>query len=146
MPKFEREVEINAPVEKVWEVLTNPDHWPQWFPGIESISNVTSVSEGGTFEWTREGKAGRGSIVNLEPMKRLDIMTQMGDDKDSHVFKLRPSGGFFGLNNDECKVEYALDTLTGGGILANFVLGGNPVDALKVKNATNLLRKLVEGL
>lgn len=146
MPKFEREVEINAPVEKVWQVITNPDQWPQWFPGFESVSNVTSVSEGGTFEWTREGKTGRGSIVNLEPMKRLDIMTQIGDDKDSHVFKLRPSGGFFGLNNDECKVEYTLDTLTGGGILANFVLGGNPVDALKVKNATNLLRKLVEGL
>ncbi len=146
MPKFEREVEINAPVEKVWEVITNPDHWPQWFPGIESVSNVTSVSEGGTFQWTDEGKTGRGTIVNLEPQKRLDIMTQMGDDKDSHVFKLRPSGGFFGLNNDECKVEYTLDTLTGGGILANFVLGGNPVDALKVKNATNLLRKLVESL
>ncbi len=24
MPKFERKVEIDAPVEKVWEVLTNP--------------------------------------------------------------------------------------------------------------------------
>jgi hypothetical protein len=24
MPKFEREVEIDAPVEKVWEALTNP--------------------------------------------------------------------------------------------------------------------------
>lgn len=146
MPKFEREVEIDAPVEKVWEVMINPDHWPQWFPGIESVSNVTSISEGGRFEWTDEGKTGRGTIVQMEPMKRLEILTQMGDDRDSHVFKLRPSGGFLGLGEDECKVEYTLDTLMGGGILSNFVAGGNPRDALRVKKAINLLRKLVENL
>jgi len=146
MPKFEREVEIDAPVEKVWEVLINPEYWAQWFPGVESVSNVTSVSKGGTFEWTDEGRTGRGTIVNIETKKRLEILTQMGDDKDSHVFKLKPSGGFFGLSEDECKIEYTLDTLMGGGILGNFVAGGNPKDLLRVKKAMNLLRKLVESL
>lgn len=145
MPKFEREVEIDAPVETVWEKMIDPNHWPQWFPGVESVSNVTSVSQGGTFDWTDEGKTGHGSIVSMEPMKRLEILTQMGDDKDSHVFKLQPSGGFFGLAADECKVEYTLDTLMGGGILGNFVAGGNPKDALRVKNALNQLRRLVES-
>ena len=146
MPKFEREVEIDAPVEKVWQVITNPDHWPQWFPGIDAVSNVTSVSAGGRFDWTKDGQPGKGTIVKMEPMSRLEIMTQLGDDKDSHVFKLRPSGGFLGLKDDECKVEYTLDTLMGGGILGNFIAGGNPVDALRVKKAINLLRKLVESL
>ena len=145
MPKFEREVEIDAPVEKVWQALINPSYWPQWFPGVESVSGITSVREGATFEWTDEGKSGRGPVVNMEPMKRLEILTQMGDDKDSHVFKLRSSGGFFGMNDDECKVEYTLDTLMGGGVLADFVAGGNPRDAIRVKNALNLLRRVVEG-
>lgn len=145
MPKFEREVEIDAPVEKVWEVLTNPDFWPQWFPGIGSVSNVTATSKGGTFEWTDEGRTGRGTIVKMEPMKHLELLTQIGDDQDSHVFKLRPSGGFFGLSADECKVEYTLDTLMGGGVLGSFVAGGNPKDALRIKKAMNLLRKLVES-
>ncbi len=144
MPKFEREVEIDAPVEKVWETITNPDLWPEWFPGIDGVANVTSVSEGGSFEWTSEGRTGRGAIVKMEPLKRLEIMTQIGDDRDSHVFVLRPSGGFLGLNADECKVEYTLDTLMGGGILANFVAGGNPKDAMRVKKATHNLRKLAE--
>lgn len=144
MPKFEREVEIDAPVEKVWETITNPNLWPEWFPGIDGVGQVTAVSEGGRFEWTSEGKTGRGAIVKMEPMKRLEIMTQMGDDKDSHVFVLRPSGGFLGLKADECKLEYTLDTLMGGGILGNFVAGGNPKDALRVKKATHNLRKLVE--
>ena len=146
MPKFEREVEIDAPVGKVWEVLTNPDHWPQWFPGIDAVSNVTSVSTGGRFDWTKDGQRGKGTIVKMEPMSRLEVMTQLGDDKDSHVFKLWPSGGFLGLKDDECKVEYTLDTLMGGGLLGNFIAGGNPVDALRVKKAINLLRKLVESL
>ncbi len=146
MPQFEREVEINAPVEKVWNVLINPQYWPQWFPGVDSVTGVTSVSEGGTFEWTSDGKTGRGVIEKMEPLKRLVIQTQLGDDKDEHIFLLHPSGGFFGLNADECKVEYTLDTLMGGGILGSFIAGGNPKDALRVKNATNLLRKLVESL
>jgi uncharacterized protein YndB with AHSA1/START domain len=146
MPKFEREVEIDAPVEKVWESLTNPNYWPQWFPGVESVSNVTSIAKGGSFEWTDEGRTGHGTIVKMEPMKHLEIMTQMGDDQDSHVFKLRPSGGFLGMGEDECKVEYTLDTLMGGGILSNFVAGGNPKDVLRVKKAMHSLRRLVEGL
>jgi len=146
MPKFEREVEIDAPVEKVWEVLINPNYWVQWFPGVDSISGVSSISEGGSFNWVNEGQTGHGAIVKMQPMKYLEIMTQMGDDKDAHVFKLRPSGGFLGLAADECKVEYTLDTMMGGGILGNFVAGGNPKDAMRVKKATHLLRKLVESM
>lgn len=145
MPKFEREVEIDAPVERVWEVLINPIHWPDWFPGMDGVSNVASIREGAKFEWKDNGRTGHGTIVRMEPMKNLEITTQMGDDKDSHVFKLRPSGGFLGLSEDECKVEYTLDTLMGGGILGNFVAGGNPRDLLRVKKAMNLLRRLVEG-
>jgi uncharacterized protein YndB with AHSA1/START domain len=146
MPKFEREVEINAPVEKVWQVLTDSSHWHQWFPGIDSVSNATSISAGGSFDWVSKGQTGQGTITKMEPMKHLEIRTQLGNDKDAHVFVLKPSGGFFGLRADETKVTYTLDTLAGGGILGNFVMGGNPADMLRVKNATNLLRKLVESL
>lgn len=146
MPKFEREVEIDAPVETVWKVLTDPNHWSQWFPGVDGVSNVTSTSKGGRFEWTNEGRTGHGTIVDSVPLKRLEVMTQLGDDKDSHVFTLRPSGGFLGLSDDECKVEYTLDTLMGGGILGSFIAGGNPRDALRVKKAMHMLRKLVESL
>ena len=73
MPKFERDVEIDAPIETVWEVLTNPEHWPQWLPGVESVSNVTSLSEGGRVEWTHEGRTGQATIVKMEPPRRLEI-------------------------------------------------------------------------
>ncbi len=145
MPKFQREVEINAPVEKVWQVITNPELWPQWFPGIDSVVGADTISEDATIEWVSGGRTGHANVVKIEPLKRLEIRTQLGDDQDAHSFVLHPSGGFFGLNADECKVEYTFDTLMGGGILGDFVAGGNPKDALRVKNATNMLRKLVES-
>jgi uncharacterized protein YndB with AHSA1/START domain len=146
MPKFEREVEIDAPVEKVWQVMTDPKNWDKWFPGVDSVPNATATSAGGGFDWVSNGRTGHATIASLEPMKRLEITTQLGDDKDSHVFELKPSGGFLGMNADECKVKYTLDTLMGGGMLANFVAGGNPVDSMRVTKATNRLRKLVESL
>ena len=97
------------------------------------------------FEFTNEKGTGRGVIVKMEPLRKLEIVTQIGNDKDKHEFELKPSGGFFGLSADECKVNYELDTLMGGGILGNFVAGGNPADALKVKKTLHTLRKLVES-
>ena len=30
MPKLERKIEINAPVNKVWEALTDMERYPKW--------------------------------------------------------------------------------------------------------------------
>lgn len=145
MPKFEREVEIDAPIEKVWDVLVDPNQWPHWFPGIETVSNLTAIRENGTFNWTDEGKTGQGTILKMEPHKRLEIMTQIGDDKDSHTFVLKATGGFLGLDKDETKIEYTLDTMMGGGIITNFLAGGNPRDAIRVKKAMHAFRRVVES-
>ena len=145
MPKFEREVEIDAPVEKVWQVLTDPRTWSQWFPGMENVSGGAMGGTGHSVQWTSAGRTGTAVIQKMEPMKHLEIATQAGDDRDLHVFDLKPSGGFLGMNADECKVTYTLDTLMGGGILTNFVVGGNPVDTRRVVKAMNQLRRVVES-
>ncbi len=146
MPKFERDVEIDAPVEAVWNALINPEYWSQWFPGVDTGATVAPAGEDNLFEWKSEERSGKVKIVKAEALKHLEITSQVGDDRDSHVFKLRPSGGFLGMGADECKVEYTLDTLMGGGILGNFLAGGNPKDALRVKKAMHLFRKLVESI
>jgi uncharacterized protein YndB with AHSA1/START domain len=146
MPKFERKVDIDARVETVWGVMTDPSHWADWFPSVDGVTGVSVFSEGGSVEYTHENQTGYATIVKAEPMKRLEVMTQLGDDKDKHVFTLRSSGGFLGLGADECTVTYTLDTLAGGGILGSFIAGGNPKDALRVKKSMHNLRRLVESL
>lgn len=146
MPKFERDVEIDAPVETVWKVLIDPSHWPQWFPGVDSVESVPALTKGAQFNWTNAGKTGQITIVQMDPLKRLEVLTQLGSDQDSHVFELNQSGGFLGLKADETRVNYTLDTLMGGGILGSFIAGGNPQDALRVTKTTHLLRQVVESL
>lgn len=145
MPKFERKTDIDAPIEQVWEVLTDPSRWPEWFPGIDSVRSVTAIEKKGTFQWSDDDRQGTGEIVKFKPEKTLKIVTQVGKDKDSHEFKLKATGGFLGMGKDECEVEYTLDTLMGGGIITNFVAGGNPKDAMRVKKAMHNFRRVVEG-
>jgi uncharacterized protein YndB with AHSA1/START domain len=55
-----REIEIAAPPEVVWDVLTGFAEWPQWNPEVKSMSFDGPVGAGSTFRW----KAGPGTIVS----------------------------------------------------------------------------------
>ena len=145
MPKFNREVEIKAPLETVWSVLTNPRTWSHWFPGVDAVTRSSGSGQGATFDWRDDERKGTGQITHVEPHKRLEVMTQLGDDRDLHIFEVKPDRGFLGLGDvDGCEIEYTLDTLMGGGILANFIAGGNPKDAVRVKQAMNKLKDYIE--
>ncbi len=61
-------------------------------PGIDSVGKVTGLEKKGTFEWSGDGRQGTGEFVKFQPEKSLKIVTQVGKDKDSHEFKLKPPG------------------------------------------------------
>jgi uncharacterized protein YndB with AHSA1/START domain len=62
-----REIDIAAPAEVVWEVLTGFDGWPQWNPEVKSMSWDGPLAPGSMFRW----KAGPGTIVStLEEVDR----------------------------------------------------------------------------
>jgi uncharacterized protein YndB with AHSA1/START domain len=62
-----QEIDIAAPAEVVWEVLTDFDGWPQWNPEVKSMSWDGPLAPGSVFRW----KAGPGSIVStLEEVDR----------------------------------------------------------------------------
>ena len=54
------EIEINAPIDRVWAVLTTIDLWPAWNPDVKSVSIDGPVAEGSIFRW----KAGPGTITS----------------------------------------------------------------------------------
>jgi uncharacterized membrane protein len=60
------EIEIDAPIEVVWNVLTAIDHWPTWNPEVKSVSVKGPAAEGMTFRW----KAGPGTITST--VARID--------------------------------------------------------------------------
>jgi hypothetical protein len=52
------QLEIEAPVESVWRVLTAIAEWPSWNPDVKSVSIAGPAVEGASFRW----KAGPGTI------------------------------------------------------------------------------------
>jgi uncharacterized protein YndB with AHSA1/START domain len=54
------ELEISAPPEHVWAVLTDFDEWPAWNADVKSMQFNGSVAPGSEFRW----KAGPGTITS----------------------------------------------------------------------------------
>jgi hypothetical protein len=53
-------IDIDAPPEVVWGVLTDFGRWPEWNPDVKSMSFAGPLAPGSEFRW----KAGPGTIVS----------------------------------------------------------------------------------
>ena len=55
-----REIDVAAPPDVVWDVLTDFDRWQEWNPEVKSMSFDGPLAPGAMFRW----KAGPGTIVS----------------------------------------------------------------------------------
>ena len=96
-----REVEIIAPPEVVWEVLTGFEQWPQWNPDVKSMSFAGPLAPGSEFRW----KAGPGTIVStLEQVEQPRAVTWRGRTmsiKALHEWRVEPREGGTHVETDE---------------------------------------------
>jgi hypothetical protein len=87
------EGEIDAPIERVWAVLTAIERWPSWNPDVRSVSVVAPIVEGSTFRW----KAGPGTITSLvEHLDRPRLIAWSGKTlgiRAYHVWHLEGRNG-----------------------------------------------------
>jgi uncharacterized protein YndB with AHSA1/START domain len=67
----------DAPVEDVWDAITNPERIPRWFSRVSGDFQV-----GGKYQV--EGNAG-GEIVRCEPPRALRVTWVMGEGRPSEV-------------------------------------------------------------
>jgi uncharacterized protein YndB with AHSA1/START domain len=86
------ETEIAAPPERVWELVTDIDRWPDWNPDIDSAALEGPLAPGTTFRW----KAGPGSIVStlrhVDPPREIGWTGKTMGIAGVHVYRLEPSG------------------------------------------------------
>jgi uncharacterized protein YndB with AHSA1/START domain len=99
--RSKREVEIAAPPEVVWDVLTGFEHWPDWNPEVKSMSFEGPVTSGSEFRW----KAGPGTIVStLEQVDRPGYIRWRGRTlsiKAMHEWRFEPSNGGTRVETEE---------------------------------------------
>ena len=88
-----REIEIAAPPEVVWDVLTGFEQWPQWNPDVKSMSFDGPLAPGSEFRW----KAGPGTIVStleqVEPPRHVTWRGRTMSIKAIHEWRLEPRDG-----------------------------------------------------
>jgi hypothetical protein len=95
------EMEIAAPPEAVWDVLTRFEDWPQWNPDVKSMSFEGPVAPDAEFRW----KAGPGTIVStleqVEPPRYIRWRGRTLSISAHHEWWLEPSEAGTRLKTEE---------------------------------------------
>src|SRR5687767_9885794 len=99
--KFERHVDIDAPVERVWAIPTDPSTWPDWFPDIDEVVNLATVAPGSSFRWRDGDNTGQGAIDSVDAAaNRLKVLTQGESSPVTHTFDVNRAGGVLGVGGN----------------------------------------------
>jgi uncharacterized protein YndB with AHSA1/START domain len=65
-------IQIAAPPEVVWDVLTAFERWPSWNPDVKSVAVSGPLAEGTEFKW----KAGPSTITST--LRRVNSPALVG--------------------------------------------------------------------
>jgi uncharacterized protein YndB with AHSA1/START domain len=95
------EIEIAAPPEVAWEVLTAIERWPSWNPEVKAASIQGGIDEGTEFRW----KAGPGTITStiqhVEAPRRIAWTGKTFGIKAIHVHTLEARNGATLVTSEE---------------------------------------------
>ncbi len=94
-------IDVAAPVEVVWRVLTAVEQWPEWNPDVRGAAVNGALAEGTTFQW----KAGPGTIKStfqaVEPMQLLGWTGKTLGIPAVHAYRLRWRDGVTTVTTEE---------------------------------------------
>src|SRR4051794_37171446 len=60
MPTVTRSRTIPAPLEEVWQIVSDPYHLPRWWPTVQRVEDVTDDA------WTTVATSSRGRAVRFD--------------------------------------------------------------------------------
>lgn len=69
--KSEYMLEIDAPVDTVWQILTDIENWPAWQKSVTKATIAGKVEEGARFDWKAGGLSFKSRIHTMKPMTML---------------------------------------------------------------------------
>ena len=87
------EIEIAAPPEVVWGVLTTLDRWPSWNPDVKSMSMLGELAAGSEFRWKAGPGTIRSTILGVERPRLIAWTGKTLGIKAIHVYRLEPRNG-----------------------------------------------------
>ncbi len=107
--KIVKTIHINAPVEKVFNYMSDPNHQPEYWPSVIEISNVKRFPNGGySADWVYKMAGfkfkGSGETLEFIPNKRIVERTKGGIESTfTWIFEKEGEG-----TKLTCKVDYKI--------------------------------------
>ncbi len=98
MLELRTDIEIDAPVERVWEVLTDFDRFPDWNPFIRRIRGNAQVGTRLDVFLGASGTRGmrfRPTVTKVVPNRELRWLGRLGLPRlfdGEHIFQIEPLG------------------------------------------------------
>jgi len=95
------DIDIVAPPDIVWAVITDFEHWPRWNPDVKAVELRGAVREGTEFRW----KSGPGTITStIRRVERPRVVAWSGKTMGIsavHVWRLQPKDDHTVLSTEE---------------------------------------------
>lgn len=82
---------INAPIDTVWQVISNISEWSDWNPSIKSVK-VNQVEVGGSFSWNISGTTIKSVIRKIQDKELISWTGTALGIKAIQVWKLEADG------------------------------------------------------
>ena len=94
MVRIEVSREINAPIEKVWKIVSDMDNEPKYWHGTKSVKNLNVSGNAITREVIIAFKNSKCmETVVLNPMKSIEVKITEGPMKGSKIITLNDASG-----------------------------------------------------
>ncbi|MFC2006105.1 SRPBCC family protein [Chloroflexota bacterium] len=83
MATVDKEVIVNAPIEKIFSYISDPSNWPEFWPSLMKIEDVQSLPKGGysaKYEYKMAGVRfkGTGQYTEFVPNNWIVVQTKGG--------------------------------------------------------------------
>jgi uncharacterized protein YndB with AHSA1/START domain len=83
LARIDKEVTVNSPIERVFNYVSNPHNWPEFWPSLLGVKDVQLLPNGGysaTYEHKMAGMqfTGAGECIEHVPNQWISIQTKGG--------------------------------------------------------------------
>lgn len=146
MPTVHKSVKINAPIEKVFTVVTAPDNWTRYVTSLVSVTDLSSGApkKGSTFKWVYSMLgikfSGKGEVSEYVRNKSFGLMLKgKAEVKESYDFASdSPSETTL-----DVKIEYTMPSAVVEAIMNNRLVA--KLNQIESKNVLNKIKAMCEG-
>jgi len=130
LAKLQKSITINAPVEKVFAYLSDPNHLPEIWPSMVEIKDVKPAPTGGyNFGWVYKmaGMRFDGASETTEEIPNQRTVTKSTKGIESQfVWDYKPENGGTNLTVD---IEYKVPVPLLGKLAESFIIKQNEHEA-----------------